>query len=381
MDMKLLIKASLLIVSGLAVLTAQAATVVPDGRGNGMGNAGVTTADYVLAPFYNPALVAVYRDSDSFGILFPGIGARIRDTDKTLETVDDLQDVIKQYEANSSTSGLEAQINSYLDQLSDDKPLGVNGGVIASVALPLDAFSTNLFLRGYADVIAKTDISSDGNTQTRYENSRVDMIAFGYSEFGVAIAKRVSISGQDVSLGISPKFQTLRTYKQALTVENFDLSDYDQSETKENAFNLDLGAVWFYHQFRAGIAIKDLFSQELQTLDISGVSTYKLDTQATISGAYALDYFVATVDWDLTKQERFTDQNDDTQFLRFGIEGNAMGWAQLRLGYEIDLEDTLDNSITAGVGVSPGDLVSLDLAGSYAGDNQYGVSGNLSFTF
>ena len=189
MDMKLLIKASLLIVSGLAVLTAQAATVVPDGRGNGMGNAGVTTADYVLAPFYNPALVAVYRDSDSFGILFPGIGARIRDTDKTLETVDDLQDVIKQYEANSSTSGLEAQINSYLDQLSDDKPLGVNGGVIASVALPLDAFSTNLFLRGYADVIAKTDISSDGNTQTRYENSRVDMIAFGYSEFGVAIAK------------------------------------------------------------------------------------------------------------------------------------------------------------------------------------------------
>ncbi|MCG9682229.1 conjugal transfer protein TraF [Vibrio sp. Isolate23] len=379
--MKLLIKKSVVVVSGLVSLAANAATVVPDGRGNGMGNTGVTTADYVLAPFYNPALVAVYRDSDTVGILFPGIGARIRDTDKTLETVDDLQDAIKQFEANPSTPGIEAAINSYLDQLSDDKPLGVNGGVVASIALPLNSLSTNLFLRGYADVIANTDISSDSDTQTRYENSSVDTIAFGYSEFGVAIAKRLTIAGQDVSLGISPKFQTMRTYKQVLTVENFDLDDYDQSETKDDAFNLDLGAVWFYQQFRAGFAVKDLFSQKIDTLNIGGVSTYKLDTQVTVSGAYALDYFVATVDWDLTKQERFTDRNDDTQFLRFGIEGNAMGWAQLRVGYEVDLEDTLDNSITAGIGISPGDIVSLDLAGSYAGDNQYGLSGNLSFTF
>ena len=58
-----------------------------------------------------------------------------------------------------------------------------------------------------------------------------------------------------------------------------------------------------------------------------------------------------------------------------------MGWAQLRLGYEIDLEDTLDNSFTFGVGISPADLVSFDLAASYAGDNQYGLSGNLAFTF
>jgi len=89
----------------------------------------------------------------------------------------------------------------------------------------------------------------------------------------------------------------------------------------------------------------------------------------------------ATVDWDLTTQKRFAGLDDDTQFLRFGIEGNAWGWAQLRAGYEVDLEDTLDNSITAGLGISPGDLVSLDFAGNYAGDNQFGLSGNLAFTF
>lgn len=57
------------------------------------------------------------------------------------------------------------------------------------------------------------------------------------------------------------------------------------------------------------------------------------------------------------------------------------GGAQLRAGYEIDLESTLDNSITAGLGISPGDLVSVDLAANYAGNYQYGLSANLAFTF
>ncbi|RSD27585.1 conjugal transfer protein TraF [Vibrio pectenicida] len=379
--MKLLIKAILMWSLAWIAIVVNAATVVPDGRGNGMGNTGVTSADYLLAPFYNPALVAIHRDSDKFGVLFPGVGLRLRDTDETLNTVDKLQDEIKAFKANSSDSAAEARLNSYLDQISDDKPLGVNGGVVAAVALPVDILSTNIFTRGYAEVIAKSDISSSTDTQTRYENSSVDVIAFGYGEFGVAIAKRVNFLGQDVSVGISPKFQTMRTYKQAITVEDFDIKDYDKSETKKNAFNIDLGAVWLHEQFRAGVAVKDLFSQKLQTLDIGGVSTYKLNTQVTVSGAYTLEYFTATTDFDLTKQERFTDQNDDTQFLRFGVEGNAMGWAQLRVGYEIDLEDTLDNSVTLGVGISPGDMVSFDLAGSYAGDNQYGLSGNLAFTF
>lgn len=363
-----------------------AGTVVADGRGNGMGNTGVTSADYVLAPFYNPALTAIHRDRDSFGILVPAIGLTARDTDESLSTIDDLQDTIEAFEQNPSADpNLEAQLNGYLDQLADDKPLAVTGGVGFAVAFPINTLSVNVFSRGYAEIIASTNIqaSSPGQTtEERYSASNVDMIAFGYTEFGVALAKLVSLRGQDVSFGITPKYQQLRTYKQNLSVEDFDLSDYDQSETNKNAFNLDLGAVWLRDNYRVGITIKDLFSQELETAQAGGsTSMYKLDTQVVLSGSYAMEYFVATVDWDLTKQERFTDVNDDTQYLRFGMEGNAFGWAQVRIGYEMDLEDTLDDSVTAGFGVSPGDLVSFDLAGSYAGDNQFGLSGNLSFTF
>ncbi|MEL7292247.1 MAG: conjugal transfer protein TraF [Pseudomonadota bacterium] len=356
-----------------------AGTVVADGRGNGMGNTGVTSADYVLAPFYNPALTAIHRDSDDFGLLVPAVGATLRDTDKSLDTIDDLQDSIDKYNAgNVSELG---KIDQYLDELSDNKSTAVTAGAGLAVAFPLNTLSANFFARGFAEIVADPKIDDNADPEQRYQNSKVKMIAFGYYEYGVALAKQVSIVGQDVSLGITPKYQELRTYKQSLSVEDFDLDDYDNSETNKNTFNLDLGAVWLVENYRLGVVVKDLFSKQIDTQNIGGVSRYKLNTQMTLSGTYMNEFFAATMDIDVTKQERFSELEDETQFVRVGVEGNAFGWAQLRAGYQTDVQDTLDDEVTVGIGISPGDLVSIDVAGSYAGDNQFGISGNLSFTF
>ncbi|MBY7916376.1 conjugal transfer protein TraF [Vibrio fluvialis] len=378
---------SAVIMFGICPLSAYAANGVADARGNAMGNTGVTTSDYLLAPFYNPALTAVYRDRDSVGLLVPALGANIRDSDESLSTIDDLQSSIDQFEAagvGAATQENINQLNGYLDDLADDKPFAVSGGAGIAVALPMNAVSLNFFARGYAEILADSSIAANtGNTasdvETRYQNSYVNMLAFGYSEYGVAVAKLFTLQGQQIAIGITPKIQELRTYKEVVTVKDFDLSDYDQSKTSKNAFNLDIGAVWLIDNFRAGIAAKDLISQEIKTYDDQ--SSYTLDPQVTVSGGYVTDFLALAIDWDLTKQKRFKGVDDDTQFLRFGVEVNAWGWAQLRAGYEIDLESTLDNSITAGLGISPGDLVSVDLAANYAGNYQYGLSANLAFTF
>ncbi|MBY7860384.1 conjugal transfer protein TraF [Vibrio fluvialis] len=378
---------SAVIMFGICPLSAYATNGVADARGNAMGNTGVTTSDYLLAPFYNPALTAVYRDRDSVGLLVPALGANIRDSDESLSTIDDLQSSIDQFEAagvGAATQENINQLNGYLDDLADDKPFAVSGGAGIAVALPMNAVSLNFFARGYAEILADSTIAANtGNTasdvETRYQNSYVNMLAFGYSEYGVAVAKLFTLQGQQIAIGITPKIQELRTYKEVVTVQDFDLSDYDQSKTSKNAFNLDIGAVWLKDNFRAGIAAKDLISQEIKTYDDQ--SSYTLDPQVTVSGGYVTDFLALAIDWDLTKQKRFKGVDDDTQFLRFGVEGNAWGWAQLRAGYEIDLESTLDNSITAGLGISPGDLVSVDLAANYAGNYQYGLSANLAFTF
>ncbi len=374
-----------------------AANWIADARGNAMGNTGVTTADFVAAPFYNPALTAVYRDEDDFGLLLPAVNINARDPDDSLTTVDDIQslvDELDQYDADPSSADPSVidRLNEKLDALSDDQPLGVTAGLGLAVAVPIKTLSVNLFSRSYLELLVDQDIDSLNSTgssiqaqyddlKSRLSSSYVDLLAFGYTEFGLAFAKQFNIYNQQISFGISPKLQKLATYKQHVTVEDFDVEDYDQSKTTKNAFNLDLGAVWLKDSYRAGIAVKDLFKQEIETADVSGVDSYTLEPQVTVSAGYVAEFFSAGVDVDLTEQERFSTGDDNTQFARIGVEGNAWGWAQLRAGYEIDMAGTLDNSITAGIGISPFDVVSLDIAASYAGANQAGGSVNLEFTF
>ena len=361
---------ALSIMGALLASNVSAASKVADARGNAMGNTGVASADYLTAPFYNPALTASYKDEDDFGI-FLALEVSANDPDDAITVIDDLQDNID----DSNQSAIDQNLN----ELDGVEPIQVNAGIGLAIALPTEFVASNLFVHSYAEIVATTDITND------YQTSTVDLVAFGYVEVGLALAKQFQLSGERFSFGITPKYQQMTTYAQVATVEDFDVDDYDESETTKSAFNVDLGAVWYKHDFRVALAVKDLIAQEIDVSDNQGNinGTYNLDTQVTVGVAYDTDYFVAAIDADLTKQTRFEniDTNDDTQFIRFGIEGNAWGWAQLRAGYEIDLEETLDNSITAGIGISPFDLVSLDIAGSYAGENQVGISTNLAFTF
>ncbi|MEI6897484.1 MAG: conjugal transfer protein TraF [Psychromonas sp.] len=359
-----------------------AANKVADARGNAMGNTGVASSHYLTAPFYNPALGANFKAHDDFAILLPAIGASFDDVDENLTTIDDLQSFMDDF--TSSQADID-QLEAYLNELDSNAPLTVTAGLGFAFALPMNTVSVNFFSRAYVEVIASANISNATDIEDRYDQSTVNMLAFGYAEFGFAFSKTFTLSGERVSFGITPKYQRMNTYAQAVSVDDFDLDDYDESEITKDAFNLDLGTVWYKDNFQVGLAVKDLFSQKVDVQPLSGfgsgIDTYKLDTQVTVALAYFSDYFIAAIDADLTKQTRFQGVDDDTQFVRVGIEGNAWGWAQLRAGYEVDLQGTLDNTITAGIGMSPFDVVKLDLAGSYAGENQLGVSASLAFTF
>lgn len=343
-----------------------------------MGNTGVVSADFLTAPFHNPALGAAYRTEDDFGILIPAIGATVYDKDDALTTIDDAQDLYDGLGNTPSQSDLD-KLDDYLTDLSEAQPLNVNAGLAMAISIPNQYMSTNLFASSYVELITDAEIGNETDPQDRYDNAEIATTGFGLVEFGVALAKEFTIAGERVSFGVSPKYQDLRTYSDISTLDDFDLDDYDQSEISESAFNLDLGAVWYKGNWRVGVVGKNLIKQEIDTMYTD--LTYTLSPTYTLGAGYAAQLLTATVDVDLTEQERFDFEGDETQFLRLGLELNAWDWAQLRAGYEKDLADNLEDSFTAGIGISPWDLVSLDLAGSYAGDNQFGASANLAFTF
>ncbi len=389
---------NILAVGALTIMSASsvAAPYVADARSQGMGNTGVVSADYLTAPLHNPALGAMYKDNDDVGILLPAIGVNVNDQDDSLTLIDDMESVYNALESSidqsdeSSAVTNARELKSNLDTLDGNAPLTINAGLSAIVAIPNQYAAVNLFTTGYVEAIVVPDVTtSSDNPQTlddakdvlsAYDSSEVRLAAFGVSEVGVSLARQFEIAQQNFSFGVSPKFQQLVTYSQRVTLEDFDLDDYDESEVSKSAFNMDLGAIWYKDAYRVGLTVKDLFKQEIETY--IGGYTYELAPKATLGLGYMHEFFTVSLDADLTTQKRFKElDSDDSQFVRIGVEGNAWGWAQLRAGYEMDLKDNLDNSITAGIGISPFDVVSLEIAGSYAGESQFGAAANLAFTF
>ncbi|MFT5879434.1 MAG: hypothetical protein ACI86X_000537 [Moritella sp.] len=359
---------------------SSAGAYAPDGRTNGMGNVGVATADYLAAPLYNPALAAVFDDSDDIGILLPAIGLNVKDADGSIETIQDLQDLQDVIdESGNSPSQLDLdRVDLYLDDLADNKEINVTAGVAFAIAIPSNVVSVNLYSRSFVETIADVNVSDKSDAQERYEASTVELTGFGYTELGIALARKYQLYGETFSFGVTPKFQILKTYSDSSTLDDFEMELTDEDATETSGFNFDLGAVWLKNDFRAAIAVQNIISQEIVT---KTNMTYELTPQATLGLAYATEYFTVGLDADLTEQTRFVELEDNTQFVRVGMELNAWHWAQLRAGYEHDMQDTMDGAVTAGIGISPFGTVNLDVAASYANENQFGTSANLSFTF
>ena len=77
-------------------------------------------------------------------------------------------------------------------------------------------------------------------------------------------------------------------------------------------------------------------------------------------------------DIDVVEIERFKGFNDESRFVNFGLEFDTLGWLQLRAGYQNDLEDTVEDLFSAGLGISPFNTVHIDLSGVYGEGDTYG---------
>ena len=393
--------------------TAMAAPYAFEARQEAMGGTGVASARYLSAPLYNPARLAFAKADDDVGILLPVVGAEVYDKDDLSGQVDDLSDsydayqnAYDAYQANPSAenaAALQAANDKAIGELSDLS--GDSGyaraGAGMVVALPFEALSVAVMANGYADVQAFGDIdpsdfaSGTLPTDETAINSRAIAMGAGVSEFGVTLAKVFEAEGMRWSVGVTPKAQELQVLNYVASAVDSDLGDItdDQYQSSENGFNLDAGvAASWENGWDAGLAIKNLVKRDLDAPLTDGVkATYELSTVPTAGVSYRSGQLLFNADADLLAQKRFTDLSgtyasfdageDDLQMMAVGAEWDLWQWAQLRTGYRHDLKDNLDDALSAGFGISPGDLFHLDLAGTYAGNNQFGGAIQTSLTF
>ena len=167
-------KKSLLFIA-LATVTGSAfsAPYTFNARQDAMGGAGVTSANYLAAPFYNPALLASYGESDDFGILLPVVGVEVFDKGDLVNKASDFSDYYDNYQnmyqdfqnGNNINADTANQFNALSQKVKGELTdlQGANGfakaGAGLAIALPSSVLSSAVFVNGYADVMAFTDVN------------------------------------------------------------------------------------------------------------------------------------------------------------------------------------------------------------------------------
>jgi hypothetical protein len=377
-----------------------------EARNAAMGGTGVASSRYKAAGFANPALLTRFGESDDFGMLLPTVGAF---ADDETGLADDLQDFTDEFDridallaSASVTQGELDSLAASLDAL-DGRELTADAGVGLAFAMPSDKFAWSLHLRSYVDVTTFADI--DPADITAIQNAIADpslpplfsegrALGVATSEVGFSIARELDLGGKKLALGITPKYQRVDSINYAVNIDSYDNADLDADQymQDEGNFNLDVGASFEPGGgFLVGLMVRDALSYEYDSVVTLGESFgYKIGPVATAGVSWTNDWFTLAADVDLNARERVDEDstslaglgiNDDTQTWHVGGEFDLAKWFQLRAGYRGDLENTLEDAVTAGFGLSPWDVFHIEVAGIYVDADSLGVVAQLSFTF
>lgn len=353
-----------------------------EARGDAMGGVGVVSGNFLTGPFYNPALVAIYRRNDDVGMILPSIGLSYNDPNDLVTDLDKVSEIIKR----GSESNL-GELNKSLTAMQGNVLNAELGGVVA-FAIPNQFISANVFGKAYTESFVSPLIDNTACTESdfscqldRAKKSSVNAVSVGVTELGITLAKYQTFLGQHIAFGITPKLQRVYTYVYEASLDSYDIKDLRDNGNGETMFNMDAGALWFYGPIRIGFAANNLISREIKTKTItSAVSgnpisySYDMKPQYTVGAGIVADYFTLSVDYDLNEEERYKDFKDNTQMIRVGGEIDIMRQLKLRAGYNKNLAyDNTKGTVTAGIGLSPFNLFQLDLGASYTNENAMGA--------
>ncbi|MGR5094436.1 conjugal transfer protein TraF [Vibrio maritimus] len=375
-------KLTLLCATATASGHLAASTIAIDARGDAMGGTGVVSASYLTAPFYNPALTAIYRRNDDAGMLVPTLGISYDDQDNMLDKADDA--------FNAANSGDTAATQAALSALSGTQASVDFGGAVA-FGLPNRYIAANIFGKAYVENVATPDIAPDsGNAITQAQDSAIKTASVAVTEIGISLAKYQTLFGQHFSFGVSPKLQRIYTYTSVNSLQDFKFDNIREESTGETALNLDAGALWFHGPFRVGFSAKNMLSRNIQTKsgvtrigsrDVAYGYEYQLQPLYTVGAGFIADYFQFSVDYDINKEKKFTQFDDDVQMFRAGVEVDLVRQIQLRGGYYKNLARDSEGTLTAGIGLRPLNIIELDIAASYTSPQAMGASINFVATY
>lgn len=352
------------------------------------------TNDFTSA-LSNPALLTKYDDDDD--VFFSlNLGVLASDEFDVIDTADNIVDNIEELEDFGSTSledigltGLEDRVKLVEDVISDleeidGKPVIIRGGFNALIIVPNQYLSAGMFVNQYGRMGIIVDY--DPNDEQVLRNAIVneldtddlssEVIGVGYSivEAGVMVGYDVlKHADYDVSVGGKVKFQRIDLFYKPVSIADFDDDefDFDDAYTDTDSVNFDLGAYAAFgdeRQWHAALVINNISSQDIAlNVEGKGELNFELEMSSSVGLSYQAEWFSVSAEIDLIERESFQELNSP-QYASLGGQIDLGEHMQFRLGTRIDMNDNEADIYTIGLGISPWDVVSFDIA-AFAGEN------------
>lgn len=373
--------------------TAVAAPFAPfDVRAAGMGGTGVASAKSASAALFNPAMLSAQKEGDAFQFVL-GVGASAADQAEMLDTVDELQTQIDEFDAAVGASDDLGAYNAVVGVRNslaeiDGNYLIADLGTGLGVGVPGHKLGVGVFVSVKAQAlvtpaVAATDYAFIDNVIADYEadgdidtppgtfpgNSQVTGLAIAVAEYGVALSHRLAMGEGSLDIGVTPKAVEISTFEYTNSINNFDDADIDSgtSETTDSGFDLDAGAVYRPNaesNWQYALVVKNLVGGDYKTVANRNI---ELNTQLRAGVAHVKNRTTLAVDLDLTENNGVA-PGTETQFLALGAEYD-LKYLQGRIGYRANLANSdVDDVASIGLGLGPVDLSvmgNVDEVGAY----------------
>lgn len=381
-----------------------------NGRSTAMGGAGVTVGDYASGSSINPALVGASSEKDTFA-LNTNVGVMVSDQNEVGEDVMDALDLVDSADEkiNSGDPVLAAQGQDDLEEAVDllaqntNKPVVLEAGAGVYVTVPNKYANVSLSANNYTfgNVMLSYDSADDLATSTEDLESRGVTTGFMLNEFGITAAKSINVPKMgDMMMGATVKNQTVETFAYSEVMDDFDPEIENRS--KDSNLNVDFGLYKDYgNGWSSGFVAKNLVKKTYETdqfivinngVDYVVTGEAKIEPRMTIGGGYQTKSggtkFALEADLNATEEFAYNasdavgiDADFEKQFVRAGVQFGHPKAAQLRLGYRHDLKGNFDDTASLGLGLSPFNVVNLDLAVTVGKKQSAGVTLQAGFRF
>ncbi len=379
----------------LALITCASQSIASEiynGRISAMGGAGYVTAKYSDGLLYNPSLAADYGKDDDFALAF-NMGVLIDDSDELVDGMNNLVDYtdylrgIQDYQDLSQTNIDELKrLMGKVD--GDTAQVSFGGSLVAAIPNSLVSMALVAKVSGQVALTPNIDandynlINNSLNTPFSPDDLQSSTTGTGVAigEFGIALAKEFTLSeSAKLLVGITPKRQEVKTivYEAQVATYNEDNIDGDQYTVTTNTTNFDAGLTYITGDLRYGLSINNFSDKTFKTIDGESVDVKRRMTAAI---GYSKDWIKTELAMDLNATPAFG-LNGDTKLLHAGLELAPISWLQLRAGLQRDMENTLPDTYSFGLGLSPFDVVNIDLAYLTGDKNTEGAAIQLGLRF